>query len=203
MLAKLRAFIRTTILGGVAVLLPVALFIIVYSWLYGVLAGMIEPLTAEVEEVAAPGARYLAQGIAIGIIVLSCFLVGLAVRTRIGRFVRVTLDERLLKRFPGYTLIRETVSQFFGKRKFPFSSVALVQPFGNDTMMTAFVTEKHDTGMTTVYVPACPSPMVGNVYHLPDRFVHPIDIPVEVAMRSIFGCGAGAGELLTKVELSG
>ena len=37
---------------------------------------------------------------------------------------------------------------------------------------------------------------VDAIYHLAGQFVHPIDVPVEDAMRSIISCGAGSSKLI-------
>ena len=92
---------------------------------------------------------------------------------------------------------KETVVQFLGDKKSPFSSVALVQIFGNETLVSAFVTDTHDNGDYTVFVPTGPNPTSGNIYHVKSRFVHPVDVPVEEAMRSIISCGAGSAGLIS------
>ena len=101
---------------------------------------------------------------------------------------------------PGYSIIKETVAQFIGNKKSPFSSAALVQIFGNETMVSAFVTDEHEDGSYTVFVPTGPNPTSGNIYHLPGKFVHPIDAPVEDLMRSIISCGAGSSALVKRLK---
>ena len=86
--------------------------------------------------------------------------------------------------------------QFIGKKKSPFSSVALVQVFGNETLMTAFITDTHDSGRYTVFVPTGPNPTTGFVFHLPKKSVHPIRVTVEEAFRSVIGCGAGSTNII-------
>ena len=123
-------------------------------------------------------------------------MIGAIVRTKFGKFLHTTLEQRLLKIAPGYNLIKETVLQILGSKKSPFSSVALVQIFGNDTMVTAFVTDEHSDGSFSVFVPTGPNPTSGNIYHLRGKYVHPVNIPVEDAMRSIISCGAGSSQLI-------
>ncbi len=194
-MSRFRAFVKTTVVGGVAVLLPVALFAIVYVWVFRFLTRLIEPLSDRFLSFTPRTERIVADIAVILFLIGLCFLVGLLVRTRIGDYALEIIDHRLLRRFPGYTLIKETSEQFFGGKKVAFRKVALVQPFGNETMMTGFITEEHPDGRYSVYVPAAPSPVAGNVYHLPKHWVHPIDVPVERAMRVILGCGAGASAL--------
>ncbi len=76
------------------------------------------------------------------------------------------------------------------------ASVALVRIFENDTMLTAFVTERHDNGWYSVFVPTGPNPTSGSIYHVKPEFVHHITQPVEDVMRSIISCGAGSAPLL-------
>jgi len=193
---KLKNFLKTSLLGGVVVILPVAILVSVTLWIFDLVTGLIEPLTrllisdSQINEKAA-------EILVIILIVLTCFFVGVLVRTRLGDFLYRFIETRILKLAPGYSMIKETVLQIFGSRQdSPFSSVALVQVFGNTTLMTAFVTDKHEDGSFTVFVPTGPNPTSGLIYHLEGRFVHPVDIPVQDAMRSIISCGAGSAQLM-------
>ena len=95
-----------------------------------------------------------------------CFLVGLFIRTRLGLYLYSGLESSLLSKTPGYKMIKETVNQFFGKKVSPFSSVALIQIFQNETLVTGFVTDKHAGDMVSVFVPTGPNPTSGFIYHL-------------------------------------
>ena len=137
---KFRSFIKTTLLGGLVVILPVTIIVAVFGWLYVKVTGWIQPLTNVVVKTVGLG-EFLSDLVVIGVIVGFCFLVGLAVKTQVGRFVHNRLESKVLKIAPGYTLVKETVLQFLGRKKSPFSRVALVQIFENQTKVTAFVTD--------------------------------------------------------------
>ena len=144
----------------------------------------------------------LADILVIAVILTLCFVIGVFVRTRLGKWIFQTLENKILKIAPGYSLIKETVMQFLGGKRSPFSSVALVQIFANETLASAFVTDTHEDGSYTVFVPTGPNPTSGNIYHLAARFVHPVDVPVEDAMRSIISCGAGSTKLIKALSKS-
>ncbi len=194
-MGKLNVFVKTTILGGLVVILPAAILLFMFKWLFSLVTDLIQPLTdllmtkSNLQEI-------LADAIVIVIILAACFVLGVFVRTKAGTLIIGALGNIILKKIPGYSLIKETVMQIFGSGKSPFSKVAIVQVFGNDTLVSAFITDEHSDGSYTVFMPTGPNPTSGNVYHLKGEYVHPIDVPVEVAMRSIISCGAGSTKLM-------
>lgn len=199
MLKRTKIFFRTTILGGIIVILPTIILVLAFNWLFGVVAEAIRPLTTLVVDHITLPEQYneiIATLIVLSVIILGCFLVGLFVRTRLGQMFYSGLEKSVLSRAPGYRMIKETVNQFLGKKESPFSSVALVRIFENETKVTAFITDRHDDGTITVFVPTGPNPTSGFIYHLDSRFVHPVDVTVEDAMRSVISCGAGSDKLI-------
>ena len=192
---KFKIFIRTSILGGTVVVLPIAILGFVFKWIFGFVTNIIQPLTnvvlkkSQVPEISAD--IFVAV-----IIVLTCFLIGVIVKTRLGGFLYHHIENRILKVAPGYSLIKETVVQILGKKTSPFSSVALARIFGNETLVSAFITDRHPDGSFTLFVPTGPNPTSGNIFHLKGEYVHPINVPVEETMRSIISCGAGSTMLI-------
>jgi len=198
---RIKDFLKTSLLGGLVVILPVAILIFVFKWIFNLVTNMVQPLT-DLVMTRSQMQEILADILVIAVILTLCFVIGVFVRTRLGKWIFQTLENKILKIAPGYSLIKETVMQFVGSKKSPFSSVALVQIFANETLASAFVTDTHEDGSYTVFVPTGPNPTSGNIYHLAARFVHPVDVPVEDAMRSILSCGAGSTKLIKALSKS-
>jgi len=199
MFERTKNFFRTTVLGGVIVILPITILIFAFRWLFGIVGNGIKPLTDLAVAYIPLPSRYdqpIATLLVLIVIFSLCFLVGLFIRTRLGLYLYSGLESSLLSKTPGYKMIKETVNQFFGKKVSPFSSVALIQIFQNETLVTGFVTDKHAGDMVSVFVPTGPNPTSGFIYHLPKKYVHPVDVPVEDAMRSVISCGAGSSMLI-------
>jgi uncharacterized membrane protein len=198
---KMRAFFKTSTIGGLAVILPATLLFLIFRWLFNRITDIIQPLTNlllaknQFDEI-------MADIIVMGIILTGCFMVGIIVKTKVGQFIQNNLENRILQLAPGYPTIKSIVMQFFGRQKSPFSSVALVQVFGTDTLMTGFITDTHENGRHTVFVPTGPNPTSGFIFHLHKQYVHPINVTVEETMRSVIGCGTGSKNLLTAYETS-
>jgi len=190
-------FFKSTLIGGIFVILPSAIFIFVLSWIFELVRNLIHPLT-KILMTQSPLQGIVADALVIILLIIACFVVGAIVRTRIGKWLYSYVESRILLRFPGYSLIKETVSQFLGNKKSPFSSVALARIFQNNTLVSSFITDEHADGSYTVFVPTGPNPTSGSIYHLQREYVHPVDISVEDAMRSIISCGAGSSRLIEK-----
>lgn len=199
MLSRTKNFVRTTVIGGVIVILPTIILVFAFRWLFGMVSDGIRPLTDLVVNYITLPDKYdeaIAKAIVISVIIIGCFMVGLFVRTRLGQWIYNGFEGSVLSKAPGYKMVKETVNQFLGKKESPFSSVALVRIFENDTKVTAFITDRHDNGTVTVFVPTGPNPTSGFIYHLKEEFVHPVNISVEDAMRSVISCGAGSEKLI-------
>lgn len=195
----IKTFIKTTLLGGTLVVLPIVILILVFNWLYEFMADKLKPLTYIIVETARMQ-EFAAAVLALFIILISFFLVGLVIRTKVGRFIFEFMENTVLSRIPLYKIIKETTIQLMGNGKTLFKNVALVNIFGNDTMITAFVTDVHDNGLYTVFVPSGPAPTAGFIYHVKKENVQILDYPVEKAMKTIFSLGAGSIDLMRSIK---
>ena len=202
-MGTLKRFVKTTLLGGLVVLLPFGILAAVFQWIFNLIRRAIQPLTDIVRARSEEMGELMAVLLVLLILVAACFLVGLAVRTAVGRWLHDFFERRVFKIAPGYNLIKETVMQFLGNRPSPFASVALVNLYGNDTLVTAFVTERHENGWYSVFVPTGPNPTSGNIFHLKPELVRLVDHPVEDVMRSILSCGAGSAPLVRALQEQG
>jgi len=191
---RFKSFVKTSLIGGIVVILPAVIFLFFFKWLFRLVTDIIQPLTNLVV-VRSNIKEIVAHILVLSIIAIGCFGIGVFVKTRLGKYIQEKLENRISKIAPGYGTIKEIVMQLIGK-KFPFSSVALVRIFENDTMVTAFITDSHPDGSYTVFVPTAPNPTSGFIYHVKGEYVHHVDIPVEKVMRSVITCGAGSKNLI-------
>jgi uncharacterized membrane protein len=194
---RLQAFFTLTLLGGLTVVLPVAILVILFQWLFRLVTTFIQPMTdwlisrAEMREI-------VADGLVVLIILASCFAIGLLIKTGVGRWLHRWLDLTLARIAPGYKTIREIVSQFLGgdsQESLLNGQVCRARVFGLDSpaSTTAIVTATHPDGSYSVFVPTAPIPTSGMVYHLPETCVELLPhMTVEAAMRTVIACGAGS-----------
>ncbi len=202
---RFRTFVHTSLLGGIVVILPVAVMFLVFRWIFHVIKGLIGPfvrMLGPVLELETRTQTTLAHFVVLAIIVAMCFLVGVAVRTRLGGMAYRSIERRVLRVAPGYSIVKETVAQLLGSQRMPFSKVALLH-VGNGMMLTVFIAETHADGSHTVFVPTPPNPATGQVLHVPADRVEVVKVPMETALRSIIGCGLGSGAILAAWHAQG
>jgi uncharacterized membrane protein len=192
---QLKKFLTLTFIGGFMVVLPMAILISLIRWAFRLASKWSLPIS-EALVVKFELGQTIASIFAILIILVGCFILGLFVRSHVGRLIYGYIEVHIFMRIPGYSLIRDTLAQFLGNAKAPFSRVALVDIFSNGTRMTAFITDEHPNGYFTVFVPTGPNPTSGLIYHLPGDCVQQVKVPVEEAMRSIISCGAGSSSIV-------
>lgn len=197
---RFQSFIKTVFIGGIVVVLPVVILVLVFGYVVKFVTGLIEPLTKLLEKhFGIAGAP--ADFIVIALILAVLFFIGLVVQTKFGKFIHEYIERKYLEATPGYKLIKDTTSQLMSGSKSSLSKVALVRPFDNETLVTAFITNEHSDGSFTVFVPMAP-PTSGFVFHLKASQVHSVDITAEEGMQTMISFGAGSAKLMEKYRNS-
>lgn len=198
-MSRVRSFVVLTLVGGLAVILPLVLFLLLVGWLAGLLHELALPLTTAMAERWGLGEPFASLTVLVLVLGL-CFFLGLVVRTRLGSVLHARFDAWLGRLAPGYRMVRDTVAQLFGsgERGMLRGEVAFVRMYGPGSAVrqAGIVTARHE-GVFTVYVPTAPLPTQGFVYHLPADCVElRPELSIEDVMRMVFACGAGAAQLL-------
>jgi uncharacterized membrane protein len=185
---------KTTLIGGLLVVLPIYLSILLLAkTLSGILA-LLSPVAA-----AIPAGGQFRQVIAILIVLAVCFVAGIVVRTGPGLRAKNALERSVLERIPGYALVRGLAERVSGDAREGAFRPALVEV--EEALAPAFIIEELDDGRSTVLVPSVPTPAAGSLFILPRERVHPVDVPFTQVVKVISKWGTGAGELARGVSV--
>ena len=188
-----REFITSTVVGGLFIVVPVYLAVLLLLKGMKSAAGLVRPVAALLPD------WIPAEGFFSLVLVLTiCFLVGIAVRTRSGRAVRERMEVAFFGRLPGYGLIRSLTQRLAGDSDENAWTPALVEI--EEALVPAFIIEALDDGRFTVFVPSVPTPLAGAVYILSPERVHIIDVPFTQAIRSISRWGSGSRDLVAAMR---
>lgn len=196
---KAITFLKTTLLGGVIILLPSLLLWKISVWVFTIIDKEIQPLALQLSGLT--GFNALAsKALTLALIIGVCFMFGLLVKISLGRFLWQTVENMILRRIPGYAIIKEIVSYFSNDDKNIFGQAVMFSPFGHDTFFTGFVTDEDDLGNVTVFSPTAPNPTTGFVFHLKKEQLVYLDVPSSEAFKSIVACGRGSAKHYNKIN---
>jgi uncharacterized membrane protein len=184
-----RDFVVSSLVGGLLVLVPLYLAILLLLKAAKSLAGLVKPIAGLLPDWV-PGDRILS----LLLVLLVCFLVGASLRTRIGRRTRARVERSVFERVPGYNLLRSLTQQVAGEGEERVWKPALVEI--EDALVPGFIIEEFEDGRYTIFVPSVPTPFAGAVYVLGPERVHPLDVPFTGAIKSISRWGAGCRDLV-------
>src|SRR6188472_887332 len=146
-----REFIMSTVVGGLFIVVPVYLAVLLLLKGMKSAAGLVRPVAALVPD------WLPAEGLLSLILVLAvCFLVGLAVRTRSGRALRERLEKAFFERLPGYAVLRSLTQRLAGNGDEEAWRPALAEI--EEAIVPAFIIEELADGRFTIFVPSVPTP---------------------------------------------
>jgi len=182
-------FVKNTLVGGLLIVVPLYLAVLLLLKAMQSVMGLVRPF-AQLLPTWLPADNILS----LLLVLILCFLIGLAVRAPIGRALRERLEQSLFERIPGYALFRSLTQRLAGESREHVWQPALAEI--EDALVPAFIIEELEDGRFTVFVPSIPTPLAGAVYVLSRDRVHPLDVPFTQAIQTVSRWGSGAKELV-------
>jgi uncharacterized membrane protein len=187
-------FTKTTLIGGLLVVVPVYLSLILLLKMLGGITALIAPVTNGIPETVP-----FRDFIAVILIIIACLMCGLAIRTRPGLWAKRALEQSILEKIPGYSLMRSLAGRIADKTDENTFTVVLAEI--EDALVPAFLVEDCDDGVNcTIFVPSVPTPAAGAIYIIAKNRVHVVNVPFTRAVSVISKWGAGSRELLANMQ---
>jgi len=188
-----REFVTSTVIGGLFIVVPVYLAILLLLKGMKSAASLVRPIAALL-----PDWLPAESLVSLVLVLVVCFIVGAAVRTRAGQIVREHVEKAFFERLPGYALLRSLTQRLANDGDETAWKPALVEL--EDALVPAFIIEELADGRLTVFVPSVPTPLAGAVYILSRERVHALDIPFTQAIRSVSRWGSGSKDLVAAMR---
>jgi uncharacterized membrane protein len=190
---KTFAFVAKTTVRGLLVVVPIYLAVLVLLKGMKSVAQLVRPFAGLLPEWV-PAEQFLSLLLVLAI----CFLIGWAVRTRLGQRGRERIEKGFFEKIPGYALFRSLTMQVAGDSRQTVWKPALAEI--EDALAPAFIIEELDDGRYTIFVPSIPTPFAGTVYIIERARVHPVDVPFTDALKVVSKWGSGAKDLVAAME---
>jgi len=117
-----RSFVVSALISGLITVVPVYLAVLLLLKAMKSVLGLVSPFARLLPDWL-PAANILA----LLLLLIVCFLVGVAVRTAAGRAARKRLEESLFSRLPGFSLLRSLTQQLTGRGEEKVWKPALIE----------------------------------------------------------------------------
>ncbi len=197
----MKTFLKTTVVGGVLFLLPVALVIFILGHAMRLATKVAQPLSDKL------GLEQLGHFAGIGavtiiaalVLVAVSFAAGVIARTGWGRRISQWFEHSLLGGLPQYQMVKSMAEGFTEIENASGLKPALVNI--EDGWQIGYLLESIGDGWVAVFIPQAPTPMSGNVMYFPAERVRPLGITMVQAMTIVKHIGVGSGAALRGADL--
>jgi len=186
-------FGKTTLIGGILIVLPIYVSLLLLAKAAKGLLALLSPITA-----AIPASVESREIVAVLVLAAVCFIAGAIARTGPGLRAKKAFERAVLERLPGYALLRGLAARFTGQGDGLTFAPALVEI--EEALVPALIIEELEDGSYTVLVPSVPTPMAGQLYILPRERVHRVDVPLTTALKVFSKWGTGSGEFVRAMQ---
>ena len=189
-------FLKTSLIGGLFVLLPLILVYLLLAEILQLVVAMATPIAdlfpkGTFDQVNAPVL------LALILIVGASFLFGLALRSMTRRRFGLWIERAVLGRLPLYNVVKSLSRGLIGaKEDTAFRPAVFDSPDGEREIV--YVIEDHGDGQLTVLVPWAPASFAGSVKIISRDRIEMLDASLGDTSRVLSHWGMGARELLGK-----
>jgi uncharacterized membrane protein len=186
-------FLKATIVGGLFVLVPVVLLLVIVGKAVEVAYSALRPVV-EWLPFDTVGGMSLAFVLGIACVIGLCFAAGLVAKvTLTRRFVR-WVESMLLSNMPGYSLMKGVGESLVGVADGGERQAVLVR-FEYSSMI-GFVMDRLEDERIVVFVPGVPNAMAGTLHIIEATRVEPLGLPIRTVLDFLNRLGVDADKAL-------
>lgn len=199
MMKSASEFLKTTLLGGLFVLLPVVLLYLLLAEMLDLAIALATPLADLLfgETSGEPESPVL---LAIGLIAGASLLLGLLMRSNLSQSAGRWIERRLLRPVPGYDFVKTLIHSLGDTdRVGRFRPVFRKHPDGG--LQAAYLIEEGDDGNCTILLSHAPAAMSGPVEIVPRGQLRPTNASFGEFMQSLNHWGTGMQRFLHSPNL--
>jgi uncharacterized membrane protein len=183
-------FLRSTLLGGLVVLVPLLALTAVVVWAADLALRAITPVFEWLPDKSVGGVS-LTVAAAILTLLGACFVAGLVAETTV---IRALGDraERFALFIPGYALMKNVGANLVGiEGRRPVKTVLVLMAVSHQI---GFLMETLADGRLVIFIPGVPKALVGTLHIVPADRVQLLDMSVSNALDALSRLGVGMGE---------
>lgn len=192
-------FLKTTLMGGLFILLPLMLLWIGLKEIGGLLEAMATPIADMIpgkyfENLTAPAV------VAIVLIIGASFILGLAARSSWLSSIGRSIENSVLNKVPMYKMLKVISSSLIDSDAGDVKPALVTDGTGGGD--PCYVIEKHKDGRATVLLPWSPASFAGSIKVVQQSDLNFLACSLDEYSRSLSQIGVGVEECLNKQKKS-
>ena len=197
----MRDFFKTTIIGGVVFLLPLAVVLFLLGHALQIVTPVAKPIVTafDFERLGRYADIGAGTALAVLLLVLISFVAGVLARTAAGARLASWFEDSVARGMPQYRMVKSMADGFAHIEGSDSMKPSLV--FMEEGWQIGYALEPVGDGWVAVFLPDAPTPMSGTLIYLRGERVRPLDITMAEATALIKRVGIGSGEALKGVSL--
>jgi uncharacterized membrane protein len=188
-------FLKTTMVGGILFLVPIIIFIAVIGKALELTKKLAAPLSVLIP-LDSIGNIAMVNLLALGIVLLICFLAGLAAKSTLARKSIGNLESRVLSKIPVYGLLKSKIDAIVQPEKAEGMKPVLAR--FDDSWQIAFEVERIQGGLVGIYLPGAPDPWSGSVCFVTEDRIQPLELTLLPVLRTLKSLGKGSNDQLSE-----
>ena len=182
-------FIKTTVLGGILFLIPVVILIAIFTKAHQLIGKLAAPILAIVPVERIVGIVIL-DLLTLALMVLICFLAGLAANTPVAIRLVTSLESKFLSKVPAYDVEKAKLSARMRLEEAEEAQPVLAR--FDDQWQIGFEIERIVGGKVVIFIPGAPDPWSGSVSIVTDDRVTRLDSNLTATLTMFKRLGKGA-----------
>jgi len=186
-------FLKTTVIGGIVFMVPIVIFVMIITKALELTNKLAVPLSAMLP-INSIGHVAVVDLLALIIILLICFMAGLAAKTTFARKHLSLLESRVLSKFPAYDFLKSKMYTVLQAEEVEGMKPVLVR--FDDSWQIAFEVENIPGGTSAVFLPGAPDPWSGSVCFVTEDRIQSLESTMPDIIRTLKGLGKGSSEQL-------
>ena len=189
-------FLKTTLVGGVLIVLPLLLFYMLLSEILGMVVALATPIADLFPKETFDEVKMTVL-LAVILIVGVSFIFGLALRSSLLRRSGLWVENKTLGHLPIYKAVKGLSRGLAGaKEDGVFKPAILTSSDGSREIV--YLIEEHDDGQATILVPWTPTSFAGSIKILSRERIELLDASLGDTSAVLSNWGVGAKDLLNK-----
>ena len=188
-------FLKTTMVGGILFLVPIIIFIAVIGKALELTKKLAAPLSVLIP-LDSIGNIAMVNLLALAIVLLICFLAGLAAKSTLASKSIGALESRALSKIPVYGLLKSKIDAIVQPEKAEGMEPVLAR--FDDSWQIAFEVERIQGGVVGIYLPGAPDPWSGSVCFVTEDRIQPLELTLLPVLRTLKSLGKGSNDQLSE-----